>query len=119
MNSIICERVYDSEIQKGYKILADRLWPRGIKKSELQYDIWSKEITPTPEIRKEFGHKEENFAVFKKQYLEELDNNPKSKEFILLVSEKLKKENVILLYAAKDTVYNHAVVLKEWLEKKL
>ena len=103
MNSIICERVYDSEIQNGYRILADRLWPR--------------DITPTPEIRKEFGHKEENFDIFKIRYLNELNTN--GEEFIQLVSDKLKKENVILLYAAKDTVYNHAVILKEWLENKL
>ena len=119
MNSIICERVYDSEIQEGYRILADRLWPRGVKKEELQYDIWFKEITPTPEIRKEFGHKEENFEIFKKKYLDELDMNPKREEFVQLVSEKLIKGNVILLYAAKDTVFNHAVILKEWLEEKL
>ena len=119
MNSIICERVYDSETQKGNRILVDRLWPRGIKKEELHYDIWFREITPTPEIRKEFGHKEENFKTFKIRYLIELNTNPESGKFFRLVSEKLEEENVILLYAAKDTVYNHAVVLKEWLESKL
>ena len=119
MNSIICERVYDSEIQNGYRILADRLWPRGIKKTDLQYDVWFRDITPTPEIRKEFGHKEENFDIFKIRYLNELNTNPNGEEFIQLVSDKLKKENVILLYAAKDAVYNHAVILKEWLENKL
>ena len=119
MNSIICERVYDSGTRDGYRILADCLWPRGIKKTELPYDVWFKDITPTSEIRKEFGHKEENFETFKVRYLNELNANPKSGEFIQLVSDKLKKENVILLYAAKNPVYNHAVVLKEWLEEKL
>ena len=90
-----------------------------MKKTELRYDVWFKDITPTPEIRKEFGHKKENFDIFKVRYLNELNTNPKSGEFIQLVSDKLKKENVILLYAAKDTVYNHAVILKEWLEEKL
>ena len=63
MNSIICERVYDSGTRDGYRILADCLWPRGIKKTELPYDVWFKDITPTSEIRKEFGHKEENFET--------------------------------------------------------
>ena len=51
--------------------------------------------------------------------MDELNTNPKGEEFIQLVSDKLKKENIILLYAAKDTVYNHVVILKEWLENKL
>jgi uncharacterized protein YeaO (DUF488 family) len=119
MNSIICERTYDSDLQKGYRILTDRLWPRGIKKEDLHFDIWSKEIAPTSEIRKEFGHKEENFEKFKSLYIKELNSNPESRVFLELVSEKLKKENVILLYAAKNTVYNHAVVLKSWLEERI
>ena len=120
MSNIKIKRVYEAFSENdGYRILVDRLWPRGIKKEELIFDKWAKEITPSPEIRKFFNHVPENMDEFKMRYNFELDNNAYIRDIVNLIKEKLKIGNVTLLYAAKDEVYNHAVILKEWLEKAL
>ena len=101
MNKLKIKRIYlPYDEEDGYRILIDRLWPRGISKVNAVINEHCKYIAPSTEIRKAFGHKEENFDIFKVRYLNELNTNPKSGEFIQLVSDKLKKENVILLYAA-------------------
>ena len=74
MSEILMKRVYEESAKKdGYRILVDRLWPRGVKKEDLPYDLWAKEITPSSDIRKAFNHKEEKFAEFKQNYLYELN----------------------------------------------
>lgn len=120
MTEIQMKRVYEeAEEQDGFRILVDRLWPRGVKKEDLPHDLWATEIAPSTEIRKEFDHQEEKFEQFKKDYTFELNENPKADTFIETVSKALETQNVTLLYAAKDTQNNHAVVLKEWLEKTI
>lgn len=120
MSDIKIFRVYEYEkIPKGKKVLIDRLWPRGIKKEKLEDFYWAKEITPSSQIRKKFNHKKENFTQFKNSYLEELENNENKEIFIKKIKEYLKKDDVILLFGARDKKINHAVVLKEWLEKNL
>ena len=120
MHKILMKRVYDEQDQTdGYRVLVDRLWPRGVKKAELAYDLWAKEITPSSDIRKAFNHEEEKFAEFKQNYLYELNENDAIDSFLETLSEKLKTENVTLLYAAKDEKINHVVILKEWLEENL
>lgn len=115
------KRVYEpAEPQDGYRILVDRLWPRGIRKEDLSMDYWAKEVTPSPEIRKAFGHKSENWEWFKAAYLDELNANPKAAEFV----DKLNAldpapERITLLYAAKDPQINHAVVLAQWLREQM
>ena len=114
------KRVYDEmEEMDGYRILVGRLWPRGVKKEDLPYDEWAKDITPCSEIRKAFNHEEAKFTQFKKDYIFELTENDEAGPFIKKVQEQLEEQNVTLLYAAKDTKNNHVVVLKEWLEKNL
>lgn len=110
------ENVSDSD---GYRILVDRLWPRGVSKEHTAIDLWAKEITPAPEIREAFHHDPGKFPDFKKKYLSELENNPDMPAFIQTVSEHLKTGNVTLVYAAKDPIYNHVVILKEYVEKHL
>lgn len=120
MHEIKMKRVYE-EMDKadGYRILVDRLWPRGVKKDDLPYDLWAKNITPSPSIRKAFNHEEEKFEAFKQNYRHELAENDEASQFIEHVSEELNHQNVTLLYAAKDEKINHVVLLKDWLEENI
>lgn len=100
------------------RILVDRLWPRGIKKEALTFDIWAKAWAPSTSARKEFDHKPENFERFKVRYTAELDQRPEA--FALIDDIRAQNPtNITLLYAAKDPKYNHAVILKQWLEEQL
>ena len=119
MGDILIQRIYDHDIKAGCHILVDRLWPRGIRKDAVSLDSWYKEIAPTPELRKWFAHSPERFEEFTVRYVKELDENPKASEFIDCCRQALSKEDLILLYAAKDTRINHATVLKDWLSVKL
>lgn len=107
--SIKIKRIYEApESNDGYRILVDRLWPRGISKDNAQLDEWNKDLAPSDELRKWFNHQPELFAEFTKKYKSEL----KSQEDILKRLKLLgKKQNLTLLYAAKDTEHNNAVVL--------
>lgn len=113
------KRTYDTaEADDGYRVLVDRLWPRGIKKENLHADEWAKTIAPTTECRKAFNHDPARFDSFMSAYTAELESNPDAQIFV----EQLKKLNqttVTLLFSDKDTTYNNAVVLKKWLEPQL
>ncbi len=109
------KRVYEIPSQEdGTRILVDRLWPRGITKDRAAIDYWFKEITPSNELRKWFGHKKENFKEFAKEYTEELESQ---KDTLEKVKELSHHNPVTLIYAAKDPQINHAIVLKKVLEK--
>ena len=113
------KRVYEApEESDGFRILTDRLWPRGISKEKAALGIWDKSIAPSTELRKWFGHDPEKFEKFKKRYAEELSGNPDTEKFISLIREELHKRPVTLLYGAKDEIHNQAVVLKEFLKDK-
>ncbi|MEG1025992.1 MAG: DUF488 family protein, partial [Flavobacterium sp.] len=113
MKTIIIKRVYDNKTSDGtYRILVDRLWPRGLSKADLSFDEWDIEITPSTELRKWFAHKEERYAEFTKRYIQEL--NLKSEETTRL-RNMAEKKSLTLLYAAKDPVINHAVILRDFL----
>ncbi len=112
------KRVYDQlENTDGLRVLVDHLWPRGIKKEDLHYDIWAKDIAPSTELR-EWFHKDQNdnWGKFETLYKKELNNSKAVKEFIQTIK---KESNVTLLYASKDTEHNQAVILKEFLDKRL
>src|SRR5690606_24873851 len=98
----------------GLRVLVDRLWPRGVSKTQANIDVWLKEVAPSPDLRIWFGHEPERFAEFSTQYRSELDNNPAVERI-----EQLESYNktVTLLYAAKDPTINHAVVLQDFLKK--
>ena len=118
MGELNCKRIYDvPDNEDGFRILVDRLWPRGIKKETAGIDLWAKEIAPSDELRKWYGHEPERFQEFRARYLEELASNPDATEFSSSVKAKLGAESVTLLYAAKDIKRNNAVILKDWLEK--
>lgn len=120
MNKLAYKRIYEPyDENDGYRILIDRLWPRGIKKEDAKIDYWDKDITPTTNLRKWFNHDPEKFNEFKEKYLIELENNDKKDEYISIIKENLKNKNVTLLYGAKDEKYNHAIILYEWTKNKL
>lgn len=115
MEAIITKRVYNNKTTDGsYRILVDRLWPRGIKKIDLQIDEWNKEISPSPELRKWFDHKEERFEEFSKLYNQELMTKTDEINRLKIIA---KTETITLLYGAKDPEINHAIILKLFLLK--
>ncbi|GBG94445.1 hypothetical protein LFYK43_09040 [Ligilactobacillus salitolerans] len=103
----------------GYRILVDRLWPRGISKAQAQLDDWAKTIAPSPELRKWFAHDPSKFEEFRSRYLQELTENPDTPAFIDQVQTQLAQGDVTLLYAAKDEEHNQAVVLLAYLQEKV
>ncbi|MFD1672447.1 DUF488 domain-containing protein [Agrilactobacillus yilanensis] len=112
------ERIYTKEPDmSGYRILIDRLWPRGVSKVKAHLDLWAKYMGPSKELRQWFNHEPAKFPEFKQRYLAEIQANPEHQDFLALVNQTLKKQSVILLYGAKDTENNQAVVLAEWLNK--
>ena len=120
MKLLQLKRVYDQpEDSDGFRILIDRLWPRGLKKTDAHIDLWCKDIAPSPALRSWFHHEPERFDLFRAAYLSELDKNPVSVQFMSDCNLLLKSSNVTLLYAAKDTTQNNATVLLKWLVEKL
>ncbi|HJE87256.1 DUF488 family protein [Levilactobacillus brevis] len=118
--AIKCERIYTKPADlDGYRVLVDRLWPRGISKVNAQLASWEKEMGPTTDLRKWFNHEPEKFPEFKKRYVTELEANAALPAFLDLVAEQLNDQDVILLYGAKDEEHNQAVILKEFLLKRL
>lgn len=118
MTQIKIKRVYEPEEKSdGYRVLVDRLWPRGIKKEDLHFDLWAKDITPSTELRQWFHEDEEShWKEFKKKYTQELKTSAAVKEFI----EKIKAQKMVtLLFASKNAAENHALILQGYLEKVL
>ena len=112
------ERIYTKPADMdGFRVLVDRVWPRGISKEKAALDEWFKTIAPTKELRQWFGHEPAKYPEFKTRYEAELDANPDLNKFIDLVTTQAKNGNVILLYGAKDETHNQAVVLKDYLER--
>jgi uncharacterized protein YeaO (DUF488 family) len=108
------KRVYDPlEKDDGIRILVDRLWPRGIRRDQI--DVWLKDVAPSDELRRWYNHEPDKWEEFKRRYFEELSRNPKVEILLQLIK---KGNNVTLLYASKSP-YNNAVALKEYLEKVL
>jgi uncharacterized protein YeaO (DUF488 family) len=109
----IC-RVYELPTHKeGIWVLVDRLWPRGIKKDDLTIDLWLKEIAPSTSLRKWFNHDPAKWFDFAQRYMKELQGKQALIECIL---EKANHSPITLLYAAKDTQHNHALVLQAVLQ---
>jgi len=109
------KRAYEpAERSDGMRILVDRLWPRGVKKTTLRLDRWIKDVAPTPKLREWFGHKPGRFAEFGRRYRAELATNPAVAEL-----RKLGRgETVTLIYAARDPAVNHALVLESVLRRR-
>lgn len=112
--SILTKRAYEKpDSNDGYRVLVDRLWPRGISKEEADLDDWLKTIAPSDELRKWFHSNRSEWEEFRKRYLAELKEH---REEIRSLAEKAKSETVTLVYSSKETERNNAEVLKQYLE---
>lgn len=112
--AIQIKRVYDKPLKEdGYRILVDRLWPRGLTKEEAHINDWEKSLAPSTELRKWFHHDRELWHEFQKKYITELKKNKHIESFI---EKHRNNKTITLLYAAKDTEHNHAQILKTFLE---
>ncbi len=107
------KRVYEAPAKSdGFRVLVDRLWPRGVKKEDLPYDLWLKDITPSTELRKWFHADPDHWQGFKTRYRLELDERIES---VALLREKAAQTRVTLLFASKNPEHNHAIILRDYL----
>jgi uncharacterized protein YeaO (DUF488 family) len=112
------KRVYEPyDESDGFRILVDRLWPRGISKDAARLTAWQKEVAPSPELRKWFCHKPELFEEFQTKYIEELRTDKQKQKILNEIIKLESKGRVTLLYGAKNPVFNHAIVLQEELSR--
>ena len=106
---VVLKRVYEKPgPDDGYRMLVDRLWPRGVSKQRAELDEWAKDLAPTTELREWFGHDPARFDEFAERSRAELEGNP-------AVDAARAHQRVTLLYAARDPLVNHAVVLRDYL----
>ena len=118
MSDLRVKRIYEpASDDDGARILVDRLWPRGVSRKEAQVDIWHKDIAPSAELRKWFGHDPQKWEEFKSRYFLELDNKPEVVTKLLPTADE--ETQLTLLFSAKDPNFNNAAALKEYLEDKL
>ena len=124
LNLFRCTRAYSMDIQlkrayeeagaaDGYRILVDRVWPRGVSKDKARIDWWPKEVAPSKELRQWFGHDPQRWEGFKESYFAELRQH---EEEVGKLLEAARRQRMTLVYASKEERYNNAVALKEYLE---
>lgn len=114
------KRIYEKvEKNDGVRVLVDRVWPRGMSKEDAHLDHWMKEVGPSNDLRKWFGHDPDKYDAFKKKYKEELESGDQQEELQKLKDlTKQHNKNLTLLFAAKDEQHNQARVLKEILDRQ-
>lgn len=111
------KRIYEApKVNDGVRYLVERFWPRGTKKENLKMNSWLKDVAPSHELRRWFGHDPAKWDEFQRRYRAELDVNPSAWKLLL---EEARQGNVTLLYSARDTEHNNAIVLKAYLEERL
>jgi uncharacterized protein YeaO (DUF488 family) len=111
------KRAYDEiETSDGKRILIDRLWPRGVSKDKAHIDEWYKDLGPSTELRKWFGHDPEKWSEFRKRYIEEL-SDPRKKALLEDITQAAGRNNITLIYSAKDTEHSDVKVLVEIIQK--
>ena len=116
---ISIQRVYDASprLAHEYRVLIDRLWPRGRAKESIDYDEWDKDIAPSPELRQWYGHDVERFAEFARLYRGELDHGVGA-EHVSRLRATAREHHVVLLTASRDLAHSHAVVLSDVLRAR-
>lgn len=118
MTQIEIKRIYEPyQKSDGFRVLVDRLWPRGIAKVTAHIDLWDKGISPSTEVRQMFNHEDDKWVWFKKAYLSELKGNKVAVDSFL--SQIKGKSKITLLYGAKSPDHNHAIILRDFLRKKI
>lgn len=111
---IVIKRAYEASGNDGYRVLVDRLWPRGVKKELLALDEWCKDVAPSPALREWFAHDPAKFEEFSARYTDELEHATAAQE---LLSRADKYDTLTLVYAARDPKVNHALVLQRYLQR--
>jgi len=115
--SVQIKRAYEPpSLRDGERVLVDRLWPRGLKKTAARVDVWLKDLAPSHELRRWFHERPEYFAVFRRRYLQEMAQSAASQALQQLYEIAHEKKTVTLVYAAKDEAHNNAVVLRDLLQ---
>ena len=115
MTDIKLRRSYEAPTETdGCRILVDRIWPRGVTKAELKLDAWLKELAPSTGLRRWFGHDPARWLEFKKRYTQELQGHG---DMVEDLRSRCRNGTVTLIYGAKDTEHNNAVVLRDYLEQ--
>lgn len=110
---ILLKRAYEKPgVEDGFRVLVDRLWPRGVKKTDLHLDAWAKDIAPSSELRKWFGHDPTRWLEFCKRYKDELKNPEVRARITQTIHAARKQSTITLVYGAKDIEHNEAVVLQ-------
>ena len=111
------KRIYDPpEESDGYRILVDRLWPRGLKKDKAKIDRWVKDIAPSKELRTWYGHDPKKWQEFREWYFDQLDAK---RDLVQEMVKEGKGKQITLLFSAKNEQLNNAVCLKEYIDSKL
>jgi uncharacterized protein YeaO (DUF488 family) len=111
------KRVYEQPTpDDGERVLVERLWPRGVRKADLKFDAWLKDVGPSTELRKWFNHDPERWVEFRTKYWAELDDAPENWR---LLSEAARRGRLTLLFSSHDEEHNNAVALQQYLEHKL
>ncbi len=112
---ITLKRVYETPSRSdGCRILVERLWPRGLSKQDAKVDLWPKEAAPSPDLRRWFNHEPDKWAEFKRRYFKELHGRREALEPIL---ERLRAGRVTFVFASRESRFNNAVALKEYVER--
>ncbi|MBX3172434.1 MAG: DUF488 family protein [Candidatus Eremiobacteraeota bacterium] len=115
MTKFVTKRIYEpADARDGYRVLVDRLWPRGVSKERAELGEWAKDMAPSTELRKWFNHDPDKYAEFKTRYLKELRENPEASR---VIAGWRRHEVVTLLYGARDQANNEAVALQHYLEE--
>lgn len=118
MSTLAIKRVYEpAEASDGFRVLVDRLWPRGLSKEHAALDHWAKDLAPSNELRHWFGHQPDRWDVFRERYREELKSETAQVE-IAELRKYMREGKTTLLYAAHDEAHNNAVVLRDFLKKR-
>lgn len=117
IGEIRLSRVYDHEpVGAGAAFLVERLWPRGVRREDLETDVWLKDVAPSTALRKWFNHDSAKWAEFRRCYTDELDANPQGWERL---ADAARAGDVTLLYSSRDRDHNNAVVLRDYLQARL
>ncbi len=115
--TILTKRIYDAfSKENGYRVLVDRLWPRGIKKVDANIDEWAKEVTPSTDLRNWWHEHSDKYAEFTKKYKQELNKND---AFQVFLDEMKDKKTITLISSIKDIEHSHVPILKKYIEHKL
>lgn len=110
-------RAYDAPTRNdGHRVLVDRMWPRGVAKAEARIDEWLRELAPSTELRRWFGHDPDRWGEFRSRYRQELAGSAEQIDCLL---ERARRRRVTLIYGARDEKHNNAVALREYLEQRL